>query len=232
MADFLLSEYMDRAGDIYKAAAAEIANDADKINDLKKKHSAVWGDATLTSRGKSDMSAKYADEIHALERHIEDIRREANDKARDIRGEVERDFYDYYNATPTDIDEKAVAGINSGVFTDAELLHMAGTANRTMKRIIGKRLAESGDSNTAFKGRVLQQTTLNPHIDAMNGIIGAGKMAMGGGMSGINGARGFVEKWDYVTRPIYDAAPKVGWRMDALKPGDGKHFFEDGPKRN
>ena len=77
---------------------------------------------------------------------------------------------------------------------------------------------------TAYWGRVMQQSTLNPHLEAIDGMIGAGHFATGGGMSGVNGAREFLRQWDYMTQPIYDKAPKVGYKTDATRPGKRTYY--------
>lgn len=227
MGIWTLKSYMDKVADIYKAAAGEVAKDAAKLDELKAKRDGVWSDAMLNISGKHEMAAKYANEMHAVNRHIAEVQANAKKAALAVRADVERDFYDYYNATVGDFDEKTAAAVNSGLYTDKELLHMAETANRTMKRVIGAKLAESKDEMIAFRGRVLQQTSLNPHLEAIDGMMGVGKYATGGGPhSGVAGAAGFLERWDEVTKPVYDAAPKVGYYRSALRPGMATQYFE------
>lgn len=219
----LKRNYLDRVNDVYKAATGEVAAAADKLNKAKQEKIAVNGRRDLSADGKNIEAAKLAHEIFELNQQIEAIRAEAHNKARAIRAEAERDFFGFYNATPADVDEKTVAFINSGVATEKELLHMAKTANRTMKRIIGAKLAQSNDDKTAFWGRVYQQTSVNPHLEAIDSMMGVGKMAMGGGLAGPSGANGFLKRWDYVTKPVYDSAPNVGY---TIMPGGERRYYE------
>lgn len=221
-----IKDYMDRVGDIYKAAAGEVAKDANRLEELKAKRAGVWADRGLTLSGKHTEDGKLAEEMHAVNRHIAEMQENARKAALGVRAEVERVFYDHYNANPADFDEKTVALINSGMLTEKELLHMADGANRTMKRFIGAKLAESKDEMIAFRGRVLQQTSLNPHLEAIDGMMGVGLYATGGaGLSGPAGAAEFLRRWDEVVRPVYDAAPNVGFEYDTTT-GEGRRFYE------
>lgn len=220
-----LKDYLARVDGIYKAAAGEIANEADRLEELKAQAAGVWGDGSLTMDGKHAKADKLAGEIHAVDRRIAELQSNARKAALAVRAEVERAFYDLYNAVPADYNEKTVALINSGVLTEKELLHMADGASRTMKRFIGARLAESKDQMTAFNGRVMQQISENPHLSAVDNMIGVGTLATGGGVSGVGGVRGFLDRWDYVTRPVYDDAPNVGYEYDTTT-GEGRRFYE------
>lgn len=220
-----LKNYMDRVGEIYKAAAGEVVKDAERLEELKAKRAGVWADRGLTMTGKHTEDGKLAEEMHAVNRHISGVQENARKAALGVRAEVERVFHDHYNAKPADYDEKTAQLINSGVLTEKELLHMADGANRTMKRFIGARLAESKDQMTAFRGRVLQQTSLNPHLEAIDGMMGVGVYAVGGGQAGPAGAAEFLRRWDEVVQPVYAAAPDVGVEYDTTT-GEGRRFYE------
>lgn len=207
----LKKDYMDKMGDIYKAAAVEVADISDMLDEAKYEKAAVNGRRDLSADGKNIEAAKYAHKIFELRQRLDAIRSDANRKARAVRDAAERDFYGHYNAMPDDIDEKVMAFINSGVATESEMLNMAKTANRTMKRIIGAKLAQSGNEMTAFSGRAMMQGSDNPHLQALDTMMAAGKVAMGGGISGPAGASEFLRRWDYATRPIYESAPDVGY---------------------
>ena len=218
----LKRDYLDRIADIFKEAAAEVAKDAVKLDELQAKHAGVWSDVTLNMEGKHRASAQYADGIHRVQRHIQGIQAEARKEAMKVRGEVERDFHDYFNANVADFDEKTAAFVNSGLATDAELLNLAKTASRTMKRVIGAKLAESKDSTTAFYGRVMQQESYNPHLQAVDNLIKAGGYAVGQGGSGPAGASYFLQRWDEAVQPIYSACPNVGYSITSA--GERRYF--------
>ena len=220
-----LKNYMDRVGEIYKTAAGEVVKDAERLEELKAKRAGVWADRGLTLTGKHTEDGKLAEETHAVNRHIAEVQANARKAALAVRAEVEKAFFDYYNAKPADYDEKTAQLINSGALTEKELLHMADGASRVMRRVIGARLAESEDEMIAFKGRTLQQTSTNPHLDAIDGMMGAGLYVTGGGQSGPGGAAEFLRRWDYITRPVYDAAPDVGYEYDTTT-GEERHFYE------
>jgi len=222
----LKKDYMDKMGEVYKAAAAKVADISDKMDKAKYDKAAVNDRLDLSMDGKNKEAERLNHEIFVMRQQIDDIRAEANKQARAIRADCEKAFYGWYNATPEGLDEKAVAFVNSGVATDAELMRMAEqkSTSRTMKRIIGAKLAQSKDEKTAFYGRMYQQTSRDPHLAAIDNMMGVGKLAMGGGLGGPAGARGFLDRWDYVTRPVYDDAPKVGYTITSA----GEYRYYEG----
>lgn len=222
-------EYLDVAAGVYLRAASEIADEADVLAKLNYQKNALWGDASITISEKTKRAAKNADDIKAVNRRIEAIREKANAKAAQIREKTRRDFSDYYDAKPDGFDEKVKAFVDSGVATEAELLAAAEKTGVTMKRYIGAKLAESKDASIAAKGRYLQQASQRPDLRAIDDMIGVGAFAMGGGMSGVAGCRGFTKKWSYVTQDVYAAAPDVGWYMNALKPGAVSYYEGESP---
>ena len=98
----------------------------------------------------------------------------------------------------------ALALINAGVLTDNELMRLAEKLNNaTMRRIIGRALETSKEGRFITEGRRMQET-YEPHLQAIDELISYGDYACGGArLSGPEGAKSFVEKWDEATSPIF-----------------------------
>lgn len=215
-----VKDYMREVEKIYKTAAEAVAADNAKMRELQDQRKAVWASRELTRQGQEKASAKIDDQIRELKATMYARRTEANSKAQQIRKSAENAFFGYFHANPSDVDLQTMKLIESGVLSDAELLHMAETANTTMKRIIGRALENSPSKMYVNEGRQMQLTTNNPHLRAIDALIGVGDYACGGApMSGTDSASAFLKRWDELTGPVYESAPNVSWEMDALKPG-------------
>jgi len=216
-------DYLREAETVYKKAAAEVVKDFEKVTKLKKEQEDVSKSMLLTPQGKDQRRAELATQIKNVERHMAELRADANKRAGEIRAEMADAFFGFYHVDPQAVDMQTVTLINAGVISDRELLAMAKKANPTMRRLLAKALSESENEDMARQGRAMMITS-NPHIDAMNALMSVGDYAVGGArMSGASGAAAFLAKWDELTGPVFASAPKVSWDATA---GDGGHYFE------
>lgn len=215
-----VKDYMREIENIYKEAAQTVAEDYDALTGLREERDSVVKSKLLTRQGKEKKLAEIDNKIRVLDADMYALRQNARNQAAGIRETVERVFYDYYNANAGDVDMQTMTLINSGVLTDSELMRMSETANTTMKRLIGRALENSKEGRFVVEGRRMQERTTNPHLRAVDGLIGIGDYACGGGrMSGASASKTYIARWDELTEPLFNSAPDVSWEMDGLKPG-------------
>lgn len=215
-----VTDYLRQAETVYKKAAAEVVKDFEKVTQLKKAQEDASKSVLLTPQGKAQRRAELATEIAGVERHMAELRADANKQAGEIRAKMEDTFFGFFHVDPQAVDMQTVTLINAGVVSDRELLAMAKKANPTMRRLLAKALAESKNEDMARQGRAMMMTS-NPHIDAMNALMSVGDYAVGGArMSGASGAEAFLAKWDELTGPVFASAPKVSC-------DGGRYFGED-----
>lgn len=225
MAKFTVKGYMRQVEDAYKRAAAGVAEEHDKLTALEREKYEVQTSRMLTAQGKNEKLSEINGKIRAVKDNMAALRNEAESKAQAIRNTVENQFFGYYHVNPVDVDSNMLTIINSGIASNRELMKLAETANPTMRRLIGQKLAENKtDAKAAMVGRELMTTSSDPHLRAIDALRDIGKFAVGGGMSGTAGSRTFLNRWDELAGPVFASAPKVGW-SDATVDG-GKTFFE------
>lgn len=226
MFKFTVKGYMRQVESAYKEAAAKIAEEHDKLTALEREKYETNVSRLLTAQGKAEKLNEINGKIQSVKDSMAALRNEAESKAMTIRKTVEDEFFDFYHVNPADVDSNMLTIINSGIATKAELLKLAETANPTMRRLIGQKLAEDkDDAKTAAVGRALLLASDDPHLRAVDELRGIGGYACGGGMSGTAGARAFLDRWDEMAAPVFDSAPKVGWSWNTTE-GSGKRFFE------
>ena len=225
-----VKDFMRRAEAVYKAASVEVVKDYEKVLELQKAQADVNRSMLLTPQGKDEKRRELAGQIKDLEKHMAELRADANKRAGEIRDDMEKTFFAFYHVAAADVDMQMVTLINSGVVSDKELAAMAKTANPTMRRLIAKKLSESEDAETARQGRSMLISS-NPHMEAMRGIMGIGDYTVGGApMTGASGAKAFFDRWDELTAPIYDNAPNVERVYRAAKaPGSVLFSTPDNP---
>ena len=215
-----VKDYLREIEGIYKTASEAVTADNAKLRELQDQRKAVWTSSELTRQGQEKAAEKIDEQIRKLQEAMSARRADANSKAQQIRRSAENAFFGYFHATPSDVDLQAMKLIESGVLSDSEMLHMAETANVTMRRIIGRALENSPSQRYVDEGRHMQIMTDDPHLRAIDAMISVGDYACGGArLSGTDGAGEFLKRWDELTGPVYESAPPVSWEMDVLRPG-------------
>jgi hypothetical protein len=226
MAKFTIKGYMRQVESAYKEAAAKIAKKHVELEALEREKFETQNSRMLTAQGKSEKVDEINNKIRAVKDNMAALKTEAESKAMTIRKTVENEFFDFYHVNPADVDSNMLTIINSGIATKAELMKLAETANPTMRRLIGQKLADDKDDpKTAQFGRALMMASNDPHLKAIDELRGIGKYATGGGMSGTARAQAFLDRWDEMAGPVFASAPKVAWSWDTTA-GSGRHYVE------
>ncbi len=216
-----IKEYLREIESIYKSSAQAVADDYEALVKLRGERAAVLGSKELTRQGIEKKVNEINEKIKVIEADMYALRKDANARAMVIRQNVDKTFYNYFHANAGDVDMQMMTLINSGVLSDNELMHMAENANTTMKRLIGRALENSKEGLYVAEGRKMQEVSNNAHLRAVDGLIGIGDYACGGGrLSGASGAKTYLAKWNEMIEPIIDSAPNVTYNSDALKPGE------------
>ena len=216
-----VKDYLREIETIYKTTAAKVAEDYDEQTKLKEEINRVRASKEYTASGKSKRIDEINEKIKSLSADMYALRTNANNKAKEIRKNLDKEFFKYFHANAGDVDMQMVALINAGVLSDTELLRYSENANVTMKRLIGRALEESKEGKYVNEGRQLRAISTEPHLRAADGVIGIGEYACGGArLSGASGAKTYLKRWDELVSPIINSAPNVSWNMDILKPGE------------
>ena len=142
-----VKDFMRKIESVFLSASKEVQRKVARVSELERIRYNIQTSRDLTEKGRQQQQKAINDEITTVKREIEEIRAAANSKAQEIKAEAERGFYGYYHATAAGVDSGLLALIQSGVLSDAELMHEAEAANATMRRIIGAELAKSSDDS-------------------------------------------------------------------------------------
>ena len=196
-------DYLRKVKKIYWDMSAEIEKKYNEMKALDAEYTRVSSSRDYSTEGRQKRLTEISNKRSALKRVLESMREAANNEARKVRDDAEKMFYNYYNASPDDVDLKMTELIRSGVLTDAELIHYGERANQTMKRLIGKELEKRTSPDAQRAGRALQLTTGNPHLQAIDSIMGIGDYAVGGApMGGLDSVSAIRAKYDGLVDPI------------------------------
>ena len=228
-----VKDYLREIEQVFKTEAEAVAKNNAKLKELQDQRRAIWASSDLTRQGQEKASAAIDASIRELKAAMSASRTEANDKAQKIRKSAEKAFFNYFHANPADVDLQMMKLIESGVLSDSELLHMSETANATMRRIIGRALENSPSKMYVNEGRRMRDMSNDPHLRAIDALIGVGDYACGGApMSGTDAANAILNRWDELTGPVFESAPAVSWVSDPLKPGIFSYSVGDETSEN
>lgn len=207
-----LTAYMKQIERIYKEAAPEFIKLVNKDKQAQQDIQNARNSRDLTPEGKQKRIAALDAYRKELKGEMDKLAAAANEQALSVRKTVEQNFYGKYHATADAMDMQAMELLKSGILTDSELRTLAGrfNGNATMQRICGKYMEQSQNAETARLGRALQFSLDDPHLQAVDGIIAAGRACVGEGtQSGPSAAETFLNRFDEVAASAYATAPDV-----------------------
>ena len=216
-----LMGYMQRIESIYKDTSVKVAKANRKNQKLKLAEQALTADHGIRFPGRKEQLRHFDQEIQHNDELIKDLRSAAKEEAHRIRSEVEHNFYRYYHADPEDLDLKTIKLLESGVLSEEEVLHMASTANVTMRRMFGKYLSSSKQKRYADQGKQMLIASDDPHLRAIDTLISLGDYMVAAKDDSID--------WDRLVEPVYQIMPRIG--MESLDSGEVR-FHEDTQYQN
>lgn len=218
MARFTIRGKLKEIKEVYRAASEKVAALYAESEKADRMVAETSGSKMLTAEGKRKALDQLVGRRNELRKQIESVRSQAAKDATEIKNSMDRLFYDRFHPAASDLDMQTVELIRSGVLTGTELLRMAETSNITMKRVIGKALKEMKDFER--EGAALIRQADNPHLRAADELMKVGDYACGGApLSGARGARSFLKRFDELTDPIIESAPRVAVVSDYRRPG-------------
>ena len=205
-----VKDYLRKIKKIYWDMSAEIEKKYNEVKALDAEYIRVSSSKDYTVEGRQKRMTEISRKKDELKCSLEAMRSAANNEARKVRDDAESTFYNYYNASPDDVDLKMTELIRSGVLTDEELIHYGERANATMKRLIGKELESRNSMDAKAAGRFFLQTSGNPHLQAIDAMMGVGDYAVGGApMGGFDTVSSIREKYDSLVDPIISGVKDV-----------------------
>lgn len=207
---------------IYRESSDQVEKKYDELVNLDKEYQDVLKSRDYTHEGRQKKLAAIDVKRDALKHELAVLRENANSAARKVRDDVERTFYGYYNASPEDVDLKLMELIRSGVLSEKEMIHYGERANTTMRRIIGKELEKRGSLEAHQAGAMFQFPSGDPHLKAVDELIGVGDYAVGGAkLGGLSSVHGIRAKFDVLCDPVIAGIRDV--KSETL--ADGRQIF-------
>lgn len=204
---------------IYQESSDQVEKKYDELVKLNNEYQDVLKSRDYTHEGRQKKLAAIDVKRDALKHDLAVLRENANNAARKVRDDVERTFYGYYNASPDDVDLKMMELIRSGVLSEKELIHYGNKANSTMRRVIGKELENRGSHQA---GMMFQFPSGDPHLKAVDDLIGVGDYAVGGAkLGGLSSVHGIRAKFDELCDPVIAGIRDV--KSETL--ADGRQLF-------
>ena len=214
--------YLRKLKKLYQDRSEEVEKKYDELKKLNAEYERVRSSRDYTPEGRQSRMTSIDAKRSAIKHELEAMRINANEEAKKIRESAESTFYNYYNASPDDVDLKMTELIRSGVLTDAELIHYGEKANSTMRRLIGKELENRPSANAKQIGRAYQLATGNPHLQAIDRIMEIGDYAVGGArMGGFDTVSAMRKRFDELVDPVIGATKDV--KSETL--ADGRQLF-------
>lgn len=215
-------DFLRKIKKIYWDMSTEIEKKYNELKALNEEYVRVSSSNDYTSEGRQKRLTEISRKRDELKHALEAMREQANNEARKVRDDAETTFYNYYNASPDDVDLKMTELIRSGVLTDAELIHYGERANTTMKRLIGKELESRNSLDAQRAGRVLQMTSGNPHLQAIDSMMEIGDYTVGGAkMGGFDTVSAMRKRYDGLVDPLISGTVDV--KSEYL--ADGRQVF-------
>lgn len=214
--------YLRELKKLYWTQSEEVEKKYNELKSVQEEMTKVQASRDYTPEGRSKRLASLGEKRDALKKELNALREATNNEAMKIRNDAEATFYNYYNASPDDVDLKLTELIRSGVLTDAELIHYGNKANATMRRLIGKELEGRASYDAKQAGRAFQLVTNNPHLQAIDNIIGVGDYAVGGAkMGGFDTVSSIRARFDSLIDPVINGVKDVKTEYLA----DGRQIF-------
>ena len=214
--------YLRELKKLYWAKSEEVEKKYSELKSVQEEMTRVQTSRDYTPEGRSKRLATLSEKRDTLKKELNALREATNNEAMKIRENAETEFYNYYNASPDDVDLRLTELIRSGVLTDAELIHYGNKANATMRRLIGKELEGRSSYDAKQAGRAFQLVTNNPHLQAIDNIIGVGDYAVGGAkMGGFDTVSSIRARFDSLIDPVIDGVKDV--KSEYL--ADGRQLF-------
>ena len=214
--------YLRELKNLYWAKSEEVEKKYNELKSVQEEMTKVQTSRDYTPEGRSKRLATLGEKRDTLKKELNALREATNNEAMKIRENAETEFYNYYNASPDDVDLRLTELIRSGVLTDAELIHYGNKANATMRRLIGKELEGRSSYDAKQAGRAFQLVTNNPHLQAIDNIIGVGDYAVGGAkMGGFATVSSIRARFDSLIDPVINGVKDV--KSEYL--ADGRQLF-------
>ena len=214
--------YLRELKNLYWAKSEEVEKKYNELKSVQEEMTKVQTSRDYTPEGRSKRLATLGEKRDTLKKELNALREATNNEAMKIRENAETEFYNYYNASPDDVDLRLTELIRSGVLTDAELIHYGNKANATMRRLIGKELEGRSSYDAKQAGRAFQLVTNNPHLQAIDNIIGVGDYAVGGAkMGGFDTVSSIRARFDSLIDPVINGVKDV--KSEYL--ADGRQLF-------
>ena len=205
-----VKDYLRKIKKIYWDMSAEIEKKYNELKALDAEYTRVSSSRDYTLEGRQKRMTEISHKRDELKHTLAAMREQANNEARKVREDAESTFYNYYNASPDDVDLKMTELIRSGVLTDAELIHYGERANQTMRRLIGKELEGRASNDARMAGRAFLQTSGNPHLQAIDSMMEIGDYAVGGAkMGGLDTVSAIRQKYDGLVDPLISGIKDV-----------------------
>ena len=214
--------YLRELKNLYWAKSEEVEKKYNELKSVQEEMTKVQTSRDYTPEGRSKRLATLGEKRDTLKKELNALREATNNEAMKIRENAETEFYNYYNASPDDVDLRLTELIRSGVLTDAELIHYGNKANATMRRLIGKELEGRSSYDAKQAGRAFQLVTNNPHLQAIDNIIGVGDYAVGSAkMGGFDTVSSIRARFDSLIDPVINGVKDV--KSEYL--ADGRQLF-------
>lgn len=218
MAKFTVRGYLRDIREIYRAASKKVVDLHSQIEKVNRMIAETSSSQMLTVAGKQKALNQLQTRKTELKREIEAVRSQAAKDATEVKNTLDQMFYARFHPAASELDMQTVELIKTGVLSGPELLRMAENANVTMRKVIGKTL--EGMHGYEKEARLLMMSVDNPHLRAADELISVGDYSCGGArLSGSAGAETFLKRFDEITDPIIDGAPRVAAVSDYHRPG-------------
>ena len=214
--------YLRELKNLYWAKSEEVEKKYHELKSVQEEMTKVQTSRDYTPEGRSKRLATLGEKRDTLKKELNALREATNNEAMKIRENAETEFYNYYNASPDDVDLRLTELIRSGVLTDAELIHYGNKANATMKRLIGKELEGRSSYDAKQAGRAFLLPTNSPHLQAIDNIMSVGDYAVGGAkMGGFDTVSSIRARFDSLIDPVINGVKDV--KSEYL--ADGRQLF-------
>lgn len=212
-------DYLRKVKKIYQEKSEEVEKKYDELKKLNDEYQTTLSSRDYTPEGRQKKLAAIDVKRDALKRELASLREAAKSEALKVRESAEATFYNYYNASPEDVDLKMMELIKSGVLSEKELIHYGNRANSTMRRVIGKELEKRGSRQA---GMVFQFESGDPHLSAIDELIGVGDYSVGGApMGGLESVSAIRKRFDELCDPVISRTKDV--KSETL--ADGRQLF-------
>lgn len=178
-----LTDYIERMRTAYHQARAAYEIFANALVKEREKWNKEVQRGWNNPNDKQAAAIKNEQTQRDLKNRLERVEREAKAEFAEILNEANAVFGRHFRATPEQVDERALALLNSGALSNRDLMALADEypENITMRKLIGAKLIEVGEQQhnreMADTGRRLQLTP-STHTDALESVARWGEYAL------------------------------------------------------